>query len=297
MNEPRIAAVILTKNEERDLSACLGSLDGVVSDLVVVDSGSTDATVEIARGFGAQVLVHEFRTQADQFNWALEKLSIDADWILRIDADERLTDELGATLRSVLPTLPSDVTGLLVPLRICFLGRVMRWGDSYPVWLLRVFRRGKGFYEDLPMDEKIVLTEGRAEPISGDLIHDIPKSLTEWTSKHNCYSDRECDAVAAYAESDHLGSHGRVSIARRRLKQGVYLRLPSFLRAFVYWFYRYFLRLGFLDGKEGMIYHFLQGFWYRFLVDAKLYEIQKNGVQRDRPSEKLEKPKAKAAAA
>ncbi len=297
MNEPRIAAVILTKNEERDLPACLRSLEGVVSDLVVVDSGSTDATMEIARGIGAQVLVHEFRTQADQFNWALQKLSIDADWILRIDADERLTDELGAALRIVLPTLPSDVAGLLVPLRIRFLGRVMRWGDSYPVWLLRVFRRGKGFYEDLPMDEKIVLTEGRAEPISGDLIHDIPKSLTEWTSKHNRYSDRECDAVAAYAESDHLGSHGRVSIARRRLKQGVYLRLPSFLRAFVYWFYRYFLRLGFLDGKEGMIYHFLQGFWYRFLVDAKLYEIQKNGVQRDRPSEKLEKPKAKAAAA
>jgi glycosyltransferase involved in cell wall biosynthesis len=216
------------------------------------------------------VLVHLFENQAKQFNWSLDNIDIDADWILRIDADERFHPDLTRELIRLIPTLPLDVTGIEVPRLIRFLGREIRYGDSYPVWLLRLWRKGKGRCEDRWMDEYIQLGEGSTVRVRGDLLHDIPKSLTEWTAKHNGYATRECIDIQVKREAAPVGEgHG----FRGKVKQSVYLRLPLFYRAFAYWFYRYVFKLGFLDGKEGLIYHFLQGFWYRFLVDAKLYEL------------------------
>jgi glycosyltransferase involved in cell wall biosynthesis len=265
-----LAAIILTKNEELRLPTCLESLAGIVSEVFVIDSLSTDRTVEIARRYGARVLLHPFVNQANQFNWALANLDTNAGWILRIDADERLSQELRRELAERLPGLEPEVAGLLLPLRINFLGRTMRHGDSYPVWLLRVWRTGLGRYEDAWMDERIVLARGEVLKFHGDLIHEIPNTLSEWTLKHDGYAARECRDII----SEGAGPRPQLS---RKLNKRLYLRLPRFHRAFFYWFYRYFFRLGFLDGKEGMIYHFLQGFWYRFLVDAKLFEFQKGG--------------------
>lgn len=267
---PKIAAIILTKNEERDLPACLESLRGVVAEMYVVDSGSNDHTIEIAHSYGAQVLIHEFVNYASQLNWALANINTSAEWILRIDADERLSSELRQSITHDLPRVGESVTGLLVPRRVCFLGRSLRWGDTYPVWLLRLWRRGCGRCEDTWMDEHIVLDHGEVRQLAGDLIHEIPKSLSEWTQKHNWYADRECIDISKDAPSVSC-LVGQAKL-KRALKQHVYLRLPLFHRAFLYWFYRYVLRLGFLDGKQGFIYHFLQACWYRFLVDAKLFE-------------------------
>jgi glycosyltransferase involved in cell wall biosynthesis len=272
-----LAAIILTKNEELRLPACLESLAGIASEVFVIDSLSTDRTVEIAQRFGARVFVHPFVNQADQFNWALANVETNADWILRIDADERLSQELRLELAERLPGLDPRVSGLLLPLRINFLGRTMRHGDSYPVWLLRVWRRGLGKYQDAWMDERILLAPGEVLKLRGDLIHEIPNSLSEWTQKHDAYAARECKDII----SEGAGPQPQLS---RKLNKRLYLRLPPFYRAFFYWLYRYFLRLGFLDGKEGMIYHFLQGFWYRFLVDAKLFEFQKAGRHKVAPA-------------
>lgn len=267
----RIAAIILTKNEEQDLPACLESLDGVATQIFVVDSGSTDRTVEIAERHGAQVLTHKFVSHAAQFNWALDRINTSAEWLLRIDADERLSDDLQKEIRERLSGVGEDVTGFLVPRRIRFLGRTIQHGDSYPVWLLRLWRNGFGRCEDTWMDEHVVLSSGRTAKLCGDLIHDIPKNLSEWTRKHNGYADRECKDILATAANAADGYQAGM----KKLKKTLFLRLPPFYRAFLYWAYRYFLRLGFLDGKEGLIYHFLQAFWYRFLVDAKLFEMQK----------------------
>jgi glycosyltransferase involved in cell wall biosynthesis len=263
-----LAAIILTKNEELRLPACLESLAGIVSEVFVIDSFSTDRTVEIAERYGARVFVHPFVNQADQFNWALAKVQTNADWTLRIDADERLSPELRRELAERLPSLDPRVAGLMLPLRINFLGRTLRHGNSYPVWLLRLWRRGSGRYQETWMDERIVLAQGEVLKLHGDLIHEIPSTLSEWTQKHDGYAARECKDII----SQDAGPQPQLS---RKLNKRLYLRLPPFYRAFFYWLYRYFLRLGFLDGKEGMIYHFLQGFWYRFLVDAKLYEFHK----------------------
>lgn len=268
-HRPTIAAIILTKDEERDLPDCLQSLQGLVTEVYVVDSGSTDSTVQIAHQYGATVLFRAFENQSRQFNWALDNISTKADWILRIDADERVHPNLTRELLRVTPDLPKTVTGIVVPLRIRFMGRDMRFGDMYPVWLLRLWRNGTARCEERWMDEYIVPSSGHTLRVRGDLIHEIPKSLTEWTAKHNWYATRECtDISSVNPAAQPEGAAG----ARRRMKQSVYSRLPLFYRAFAYWLYRYVFKLGFLDGKEGLIYHFLHGFWYRFLVDAKLYE-------------------------
>jgi glycosyltransferase involved in cell wall biosynthesis len=275
MSLPSVAAIILTKNEELRLPACLESLAGVVSEVFVVDSGSADRTLDIAEHYGARVLVHSFGNYATQFNWALSNIDTGADWILRIDADERLTEELRRDMAKRLPYVGNGVTGLLVCRRVHFLGRWIRHGDSYPVWLLRLWRKGLGRVEDTWMDEHVVLSEGQVLELRGDLIHEIPISLSEWTRKHDWYAMRECRDILTAGHERDAHSAGRQARLKRMLKRHLYLRLPLFHRAFLYWFYRYFLRLGFLDGKEGLIYHFLQAFWYRFLVDAKLYELQK----------------------
>lgn len=269
MSASTLAAIILTKNEERDLPACLRSLEGVTTEVYVVDSGSTDNTVDIARRFGARVLCNPFTNYSSQFNWALDNCGSQADWVLRIDADERLSDGLRTALDGTLQSAGADISGICVPLRIRFLGRELRFGATYPIWLLRVFRRGNGRCESTWMDEHVALRTGDMVRVQGDLIHDIPKDLTSWTAKHNWYASRECQDVTAQQAALTLQGQAR---RKRWLKQNVYLQLPLFYRALAYWFYRYFIRLGFLDGTEGLVYHFLQGFWYRFLVDAKLYE-------------------------
>jgi glycosyltransferase involved in cell wall biosynthesis len=271
-----VAAIVLTKNEESDLPGCLESLADIATEVFVVDSGSTDRTVEIAKRYGAHVLAHSFINQATQFNWALDNINSGADWILWVDADERLSEELRRELRERLPNMGNEVTGLLVPRRIHFLGRCIRHGDSYPVWLLRLWRNGLARREDTWMDEHIVLSGGQVLRLRGDLIHEIPKSLSEWTLKHDGYAARECRDILGTARSADAQLAGMQAKLKRLLKSHLYYRLPAFHRAFLYWSYRYFLRLGFLDGKEGLIYHFLQAFWYRFLVDAKLYELQKS---------------------
>jgi len=273
MSNQRIAAIVLAKNEENDLPRCLGSLQGLASEVFVIDSGSTDRTVEIATSHGAQVLSHAFFNHASQFNWALLNIPSRAEWILRIDADEQVSRELADSIRSLLSTVGAEVTGILVSRRTVFLGRRIRHGDTYPVWLLRFLRRGAGRCEETWMDEHIVLDRGAIVKAHGDLIHEIPKSLSEWIRKHDWYADRECKDILGVSSRPATlpGQPG----ARRALKQGFYLRLPPFARAFLYWFYRYFLKAGFLDGTEGLIYHFLQAFWYRFLVDAKLHELKR----------------------
>jgi glycosyltransferase involved in cell wall biosynthesis len=268
-NKPRIAAIILTKNEERDLPECLHSLQDIAAEIYVIDSGSTDATHEIARRFGASLIIHPFESQSQQFNWALDNVTTKADWILRIDADERLHPDLAHELCELMPSLPLEITGLVCPRRIRFMGRDMRFGDMYPVWLLRLWRNGTGRCEDRWMDEHIALKSGRTLRVRGDIVHSIPKSLSEWTTKHNSYATRECIDILSSSEK---ASPEGVTGYRRRMKQSIYLRAPLFYRAFAYWLYRYVFKLGFLDGKEGLIYHFLHGFWYRFLVDANLYE-------------------------
>lgn len=268
-----ISVVILTYNEELNIDSCLKSVADFVDEIFVVDSFSTDRTLERVKKYNAKILQHPFENYAKQLNWALDNCQAKGEWILRLDADEYLTEELKDELARILPETPKEVSGFLFRRRVYFLGRWIKHGGYYSTWLLRLFRNGHGRCEDRNMDEHIILSQGLAVPVKGDMVNDDRKSLTWWTAKHNNYSGREAQDVAK-RESKGTLLTGRPA-RMRWLKLNFYYRLPLFWRAWFYFCYRYFLRAGFLDGKEGLIFHFLQGFWYRFLVDAKLYESNK----------------------
>ena len=271
-----ISVIILTLNEELNLTYCLESVKDLASEILIVDCGSTDKTKEIAERFGAKVVFHEFKNQAQQFNWALDNLEIHNEWILRLDADEFLTKELAEEIAKTLPDIVDDVSGFYLKRRVYFMGRWIRHGSYYPTWILRLFRKGKARSETREMDEHIILSEGSAAHMKNDFVDENHNKLTWWIDRFNKYSTREANAVVTAAgEEVSANLQGSQTERKRWLKNNLYYRTPKFLRAFLYFVYRYFFRLGFLDGAEGLIFHFLQGFWYRFLIDAKIYEAER----------------------
>lgn len=275
-----VSAIILTKNEELHLFRCLTSLEGVVDELLIVDCGSTDSTINIANQFGAKVVSNPWLNYSAQFKHGLGLLSPECKWVLRIDADEFLTEPLKRSIKGFLSSVPSDVKGAFLPRRMAFLGREIHYGGIFPAYMLRLFRFGEGEIENRWMDEHIKVV-GKTVVLEGELIDDNLNSLSWWTAKHNSYASREAvdmlnlefkfmlhDSVASPNDGTQAG-------LKRWLKEHVYSRMPTGSRAFLYFFYRYIVRFGFLDGKEGAMFHFLQGFWYRYLVDCKVYEVKK----------------------
>lgn len=262
-----ISVIILTHNEELNLENCLKSIINWANEVFIVDSYSTDGTAQIAKRYSAKITQHPFENQAQQFNWALDNLNIKNDWILRLDADEYLTEELKKEIAENITTsdvVKLEINGYYIKRRVYFMGRWIKHGGYYPTWLLRLFRKGKAKSEQRAMDEHIVLLGGKTKKLKNDFIDDNKKGLENWINKHNNYSSREAGEVLS-------GNYGQG-------KKKFYYQMPLFCRAFFYFIYRYFIRLGFLDGKEGLIFHFLQGFWYRFLIDAKIYENRKSQI-------------------
>jgi len=292
VNKAPISLIILTYNEQENLEHCLKSTCDWVNEILIIDSFSTDATIEIARKYTDKIYQHPFENQAKQFNWALDNVPIASDWILRLDADEVITSELAQEIREVLPTLSQAITGIYFRRRVYFMGRWMKHGGYYPRWFLRLFRKGKGRYEEIT-EEHIVLSEGKTLRLKHDFIDYNRKGLSFWADKHLHWAIGEMlDTMSQMGHGDlppNTISPTLLASQEKRirwLKTNVYCRFPLFLRAFLYFFHRYFVRLGFLDGVEGLIFHFLQGCWYRFYVDAKIYEARKFGItQAERASE------------
>ena len=288
-----LTVVIITKNEEHNLLKCVRSLGTLPKRIVVVDSGSTDRTRAVAKKLGCDVYGHEWQGYAAQINWALEHTGIDTEWIMRMDADEELTEKLRVELETTLcffdklssddgHNSPESVNGFMLNRRIIFMGKWIRHGGVYPTYMLRVVRRGHAFCEQNIMDEHLVLRNGRAITLKNDFIDKNTKTLEWWTDKHNRYSGLELESYLSEREKDRAGCvdvrprlFGTQVERRRWLKNVFYYKTPLMLRAHLYFLYRYYIRLGFLDGPEGRIFHFLQGYWYRFLVDAKIFEYDK----------------------
>jgi glycosyltransferase involved in cell wall biosynthesis len=279
--KPSIAVVILAFNESVHLPRALQHIRSFAREIFVIDSFSTDDTVSIATTGGAQVLQHPFQNYARQFEWALENAPITAEWVMRLDADEIIEPDLAEEITLKLPTMPADVTGINLNRKTIFQGKFIRWGGRYPLTLLRIWRRGKAHIEDRWMDEHMYVTDGRTVTFQGGFADHNLYDLTFFTAKHNGYASREAldvlnqrlhlfePQLALTAES----TAGQAKI-KRFLKESVYNRLPFEVSASLFFLFRYVCQLGFLDGRRGLIYHVLQGFWYRFLVGAKLRELE-----------------------
>lgn len=276
-----LTVVILTRDEERHIARAVQSVAPIAERIVVVDSGSTDATRDIARAHGAEVLERrQWLNQADQLQWALDTAAIDTAWTMRLDADEWIGADLVTVLGRMLPDLGPDIAGISLDRRHYFMGRWIRHGGRYPLRLLRIWRTGMGRVEQRWMDEHIVLTKGRIAHAAGTFVDQNEHGLTHFTAKHNAYATREAvDALiekyALFESSEHLLTGSTAQAMRVRAhKTGWYNRLPTGVGPLAYFLYRYILQLGMLDGRAGLIYHGLQGLWYRFLVDAKRVELE-----------------------
>jgi glycosyltransferase involved in cell wall biosynthesis len=267
-----ISVIILSFNEEIHIKRCIEKVSVLTNKIFIVDSYSTDKTVEIARQLGATVIHNKWPgNQAAQFNWALDHLDIDTEWIIRLDADEYLTGELIDEIIDRLPLLDKNITGVLLDRRLVFMGKLIRYGVD-KVTILRLFRKNNARYSQSWMDEHLILLKGETVLFKSSFIDDNLQTLGNWTDKHNDYSIREAINILDN-QIGLLNNKENHSVNIR--KKNFYAKLPMFYRAFGYFVFRYIFKLGFLDGKEGFIRHFLQGWWYRTLVDAKLLEIQK----------------------
>jgi glycosyltransferase involved in cell wall biosynthesis len=275
-----ISVVILTYNEELHIERCIKSLLPVVKEIFIIDSFSTDKTVEIAESLGAKVYQNPWINYALQFQWGLDNCPIKTEWVMRMDSDEYILPELQDEISNKMESIENDISGIYIKRRVYFKDRWIKHGSYYPTWLLRIWRYKDGKIEERWMDEHIKLSTGKTIQFESDLVDDNLNDLTWWTTKHNNYATREAvdvlNIIHEFLKYDEVDSNffGTQEERKRFLKKK-YANLPLFTRPFIYFLWRYFIKLGFIDGKQGLIWHFLQGFWYRFLVDAKIYEIQK----------------------
>jgi glycosyltransferase involved in cell wall biosynthesis len=291
-----LAVIILTYNEELHIARAIESVRGVADEIVVIDSYSRDATVDIARSMGAVVLQNPFVNQAKQFQWGLDNAPITADWIMRLDADEVIEPALAAEIAARLPTLSTDVAAVNLKRKHIFMDRFIRHGGRYPLILTRIWRKGQGRVEDRWMDEHIMVWGGRTVGFDNPFSDHNLNDLTFFTDKHNKYATREAMDVLNHRYglfgADVPLTKGASSLqasVKRYIKEHIYNRMPFSVSTLGYFLYRYIVQLGFLDGREGLIYHFLQGYWYRFLVGAKILEFDM--AIRDLPS--VEEKRAK----
>ena len=225
---------------------------------------------------GATVLYNQWENNySKQFNWALKNAPIDSDWVIRIDADEYLSDKLIYEINNKLNNLSNSIAGIELTLDRYFLGRKIRYGVG-KIRQIRIFRKDRAICEPRMMDEHIMVV-GEIISFKGKWIDNNLSTLQEWSSKHNKYAIREAiDYLNLYSENNVNIKYKHSYNAKNKHKNKTrYSKMPLFWRAFIYFCLRYFIRGGFLDGKEGFLWHFLQGWWYRTLVDAKIFEIKK----------------------
>ena len=268
----RPAVILLAYNSANTLGATLTQARQLTSEIYVVDSFSTDQTTAVAESYGAKVIPHAFENYGAQRNWAIDNLPISTPWQLHLDADEVMDQQLVAAILD-LPENPPH-TGYFVPRYVRFLGRVMRHGGMSPTWHLRLFRSGIGRCEDRKYDQHFLLVgDGTTGQLPGTMIDDIAMSLSEWTARHNRWADGEVAEMDEQSTAGRLqaDSKGNPAQRKRALRQK-YNNLPLFVRPFALFGYRYFFKLGFLDGTEGFIFWTLQTFWFRFLIDSKIWE-------------------------
>lgn len=274
-----VAVLILTFNEEANLPFAIASVKGWAREICVLDAYSTDRTVEIAEAAGCQVARHRFEDFAKQRNHALDCFPIQSEWVLFLDADEWLSEDLKAEIAAVIRRRPEE-NGFYLRRRFVWMGTWIRRG-YYPTWILRLFRRGTGRCEDRAVNEHL-LVQGRTGRLTSDFTDENRKGVTEWIAKHNDYATREAKELfnartaEGYREIE-ARFFGTQAERKRWLRYRVWNRMPPLVRPCFYFAYRFLLRGGFLDGRRAFVYHFLQALWFPMLIDIKYLEMRRAG--------------------
>ncbi len=278
-SDTKLVGIVLTYNSESSIAKVIEGLLPITDRIVVVDSGSVDSTVNVASKLGCEVVEHPFENYSAQRRWAQGYANLDPmDWVIHLDSDEVLSDELANSIRKAVHQGDGRSDGFLVKRLSYFWGHPIRHGHMNPSWHLRIFRAGKGRCEDRLYDQHFIV-DGQAERIDG-ILHDLQlTNLEVWTASHNRWSSAEAEEFwlarqRSEDESDVLSENlfGDSRMRKRWIKNRIWYRMPLLVKPFFFFFYSYVIKLGFLDGKAGFVYHVLQAFWFRFLVDAKILE-------------------------
>jgi len=268
-----LTVIILTLNEERNLPYSLRSVVGWAREVIVLDSGSTDRTVEIGAELGARVEHHPFEGYASQRNFALD-LDLETEWVLFLDADEILTPALKDEIEIVLAGNPGE-NGFWINRRFIWMGRWVRRG-YYPSWVLRLLRLGAARYEDRQVNEQVHLA-GRAGFLQHDMLHEDRNGVLRWMEKHIRYAEQEARELMRENHDGEIPGRllGTPAERKRWLRHEVWERLPPVARPAMLFSYRFFLRGGFLDGLPGFTYHLLHDGFYRLLIDLRFIELRR----------------------
>ncbi len=273
-----LTIVIVTYNEEKNIKECIVSCNSIADRILVLDNYSTDRTIEIAKQLGADVVQSKSHVR-DRIEYALSNETITSEWVLFLDADERMTPESAEEFKNLCIKYRSNpqINGIVVRYRLHFMGRDLKHGGFSPLRKLRAFKPGTAYYENERIDEHYVLKSGKVVYMKKDFLHYDYKGIKQWVDKHTVYAQRAAvDYENKMKKNEAINYEGLEFGAKikRILKYRVYYKIPAGIRAWMFYIYCYYFRLGFLDGHEGKIYAFLHSYWYRFMVDTFIYDNQ-----------------------
>ena len=282
MEKAPVSVIILTYNEEVNIRACLESARGLSDEIFLVDSFSTDRTLEIAREFTDKIYQNPWVHWAHQRNWAVDNLPISYEWVFFLDADERLTNDLRMEIKESLVNPQNLFDAFYIKISFYFLGKWLKNSGYRKNYILRLIKRRKAHSIGSGAREYVTMS-GKFGYLQHPLIHQDNKDLSFWVSKHNHLASLEAQEMinfelkkGIFGEKASPNNGTKIDRSLRIwLREKIFRRLPLLIRPFFSFVYRYFGQYGFLDGKEGFIYCFLHGLWYPLLIDAKYLELKR----------------------
>jgi glycosyltransferase involved in cell wall biosynthesis len=267
-----ITVLILTYNEEKNIKYVLENIKDFADEVVILDSYSTDETVNIAKQYGAKIYCRKFDNFSAQRKYALNELPISNDWIFVLDADEYLTDELRTEIRQLMNTAKNLQDAYFIKRRFYWQGQWLK-RCFYPTTLIRFGKKGLIDCDDKPINEHLICKTQNIGYLENDFVDYNRKDLNDWVVKHNDYETRE--AVQLMTKDETKYNFFASQYERKRwIRTNIWNKLPPVVRAFIYFIFRYIIQGGFLDGKKAFMYHFIDSFVYRTLIDFKYLEMK-----------------------
>jgi glycosyltransferase involved in cell wall biosynthesis len=273
------AVVIITFNEEVNLPYALESVRDWTDEIFVIDSFSTDRTVEIAKAYGAKVVQRTFVSFSNQKNWAIDNLDSECRWVLFLDADEYLSEEMKIEIKSVLKNDDGNVGGYFTRIKFIYLGRWLKHGDLYRN-LIRLIRKDRGRYIETSGFREKMVVDGSILALKSYIVHYDRKSVADWIMKQmpririDASVRLAVPAFDAEKSNTETSYHHTMEGGRSRFLRRILYMLPSPVLPFAQFFYRYIIRLGILDGWQGFIYNFLLQLWYPIMVEAMYLDLK-----------------------